>query len=93
MEAMGRLTVGVAHDLNNHLTVISSNVEMIANRLTADQQRLLRNTDGAMQGVRRAAALTGRLLSFSRQTAAEPETVDVDRLVSGLSELLSAKAG
>ena len=67
MEALGRLTVGAAHDFNNHLTVISSNVEMVARRLDRTQERLLRHTDAAMQGVQRAAVLTGRLLSFSRQ--------------------------
>ena len=93
MEALGRLTVGVAHDFNNHLTVISSNVEMVARRLDADQARLLRHTDAAMQGVRRAAALTGRLLSFSRQPAPEPEAVDVDRLVHGSVRPAAPDAG
>jgi CheY-like chemotaxis protein len=93
MEALGRLCVGVAHDFNNHLTVISSNVEMVARRLGAGQEAMLRHTDAAMQGVRRAAILTGRLLSFSRQPSVEPETVDVDRLVSGLSELLRRTLG
>jgi CheY-like chemotaxis protein len=93
MEALGRLTVGVAHDFNNHLTVISSNVEMISRRLEPGQDRLLRHTDAAIQGVRRAAILTGRLLSFSRQPAIEPETVDVDRLVDGLAELLRRTLG
>ncbi|MEA2743057.1 MAG: hypothetical protein QOG25_1428 [Acetobacteraceae bacterium] len=88
MEALGRLTIGVAHDFNNHLTVISSNVEMVTRRLDGDHERLLRHADAAMQGVRRAAALTSRLLSFSRQSAPEPETVDVDRLLTGLSDLL-----
>jgi CheY-like chemotaxis protein len=93
MEALGRLTVGVAHDFNNHLTVISSNVEMVARRLGTDQDRLLRHTDAAMQGVRRAAILSGRLLSFSRQPAMEREAVDVDRLVNDLSELLQRTLG
>jgi CheY-like chemotaxis protein len=93
MEALGRLTVGVAHDFNNHLTVISSNLEMVARRLNPDQDRLLRHTDAAMQGVRRAAILTGRLLSFSRQPVVERETVAVDRLVQGLSELLRRTLG
>jgi CheY-like chemotaxis protein len=111
MEALGRLTVGVAHDFNNHLTVISSNVEMIARRLDGargqdgarrldggqrldvDRQRMLRHADAAMQGVRRAAALTSRLLSFSRQSEPEPETVDVDRLLNGLSDLLRRTLG
>ena len=93
MEALGRLTVGIAHDFNNHLTVISSNVEMLARRLDSTQDRLLRHTDAAMQGVQRAATLTGRLLSFSRQPVPEPEAVDVDRLLNGLSDLLRRTLG
>jgi CheY-like chemotaxis protein len=93
MEALGRLTVGVAHDFNNHLTVISSNVEMVARRLDPGEVRLLRHTDAAMQGVRRAAILTGRLLAFSRPSAAEPEAVDADRLVNGSVELLRRTLG
>ena len=93
MEALGRLTVGAAHDFNNHLTVISSNVEMVMRRLDGTQQHLRRHTEAAMQGVRRAAALTGSLLSFSRQPMAEPEAVDVDRLLKGLSDLLRRTLG
>jgi CheY-like chemotaxis protein len=93
MEALGRLTVGAAHDFNNHLTVISSNVEMLAHRLDGSQGRLLRHTEAAMQGVQRAAALTGLLLSFSRQPVPEPEAVDVDRLLGGLSDLLRRTLG
>jgi CheY-like chemotaxis protein len=93
MEALGRLTVGVAHDFNNHLTVISSNVEMLARRLGTDQARLSRHADAAMQGVRRAANLTGRLLLFSRQPAIEPEALDVNRAVDGLAELLRRTLG
>jgi signal transduction histidine kinase len=93
MEALGRLTVGVAHDFNNHLTVISSNVEMVARRLDQTQERLQRHTEAAMQGVQRAAVLTGRLLSFSHQPEPEPEAVDVERLLSGLSDLLRRTLG
>ncbi len=93
MEALGRLTVGVAHDFNNHLTVISSNVELVARRLGEEHARLIGHTEAAMQGVRRAAILAGRLLAFSRQTSIEPEAVDVDHLVSGLAELLRRTLG
>jgi signal transduction histidine kinase len=93
MEALGRLTVGVAHDFNNHLTVISSNVELVARRLGEEHARLIGHTDAAMQGVRRAAILAGRLLAFSRQTSIEPEAVDVDHLVSGFAELLRRTLG
>jgi CheY-like chemotaxis protein len=93
MEALGRLTVGVAHDFNNHLTVISSNVEMLVRRLGTDHAPLLRHTDAAMHGVRRAAILTGRLLSFARQPSAEREAVEVERVVHDLSELLRRTLG
>src|SRR4051794_24993171 len=93
MEALGRLTAGVAHDFNNHLTVISSNVEMLARRLGDDQAALLRHTDAAMHGVRRAAILTGRLLSFARQPAVEHEAVEVDRAVHDLADLLRRTLG
>jgi signal transduction histidine kinase len=93
MATLGRLAVGVAHDFNNHLTAISSNVEMVARRLEGPQERLLRHTEAAIQGVQRAAALTGRLLSFSRQPAPEPEAVDVDRLLTGLGDLLRGALG
>jgi CheY-like chemotaxis protein len=93
MEALGRLTVGVAHDFNNHLTVISSNVEMIARRAGAEQGRLSAHIDAAMQGVRRAATLAGRLLSFARETAIAPEPVNVDQLVNMLAELLRPTLG
>ena len=93
MEALGRLTVGVAHDFNNHLTVIASNVEMLARRLDGTQERLRRHTEAAMHAVQRAAALTGRLLSFARQPTPEPEAVDVGRLLSGLSDLLRRTLG
>jgi CheY-like chemotaxis protein len=66
---------------------------MVARRLGAEQTTLLGHTDAAMRGVRRAAILTGRLLSFSRQPSVEPETLDVDRLVSGLAELLRRTLG
>jgi CheY-like chemotaxis protein len=93
MAALGRFSVGAAHDFNNHLTVISSNVEMLSLRLDRTQDRLLRHAEAAMQAVQRAAGLTGRLLSLSRQSAPEPEAVGVDRLLSGLSDLLRRTLG
>ncbi len=93
MEAIGRLTGGIVHDFNNHLTVISSNVELVKRRMDGGQERLVRHLDAAMQGVQRAATLTGRLLSFSRDPASEPEAVDVGRLLAGLSDLLRRTLG
>jgi signal transduction histidine kinase/ActR/RegA family two-component response regulator len=93
MEAVGRLTGGIAHDFNNHLTVISSNIELLQRRLPAGSASLVRLTDAAMTGVQRAATLTHRLLAFSRQQPLEPEPLDVGHLVSNLSDLLRRTLG
>ncbi len=93
MEAVGRLTGGIAHDFNNHLTVISSNIELLQRRLPPDNPALSRLTEAAMAGVQRAATLTHRLLAFSRQQPLEPEPLDVSRLVSNMSDLLRRTLG
>jgi signal transduction histidine kinase len=93
MEAVGRLTGGIAHDFNNHLTVISSNIELLQRRLPPDSGSLTRLTEAAMAGVQRAATLTHRLLAFSRQQPLEPEPLDVSRLVSSMSDLLRRTLG
>ena len=93
MEAVGRLTGGIAHDFNNHLTVISSNIELLQRRLPPDSASLTRLTEAAMAGVQRAATLTHRLLAFSRQQPLDPEPLDVGRLVSSMSDLLRRTLG
>ncbi len=93
MAAVGRLTSGIAHDFNNHLTVISSNIELLMRRLPREAGSLSRLADAAMQGVQRAASLTHRLLAFSRQQPLDPEPLDLGRLVGGMAELLRATLG
>ena len=93
MEAVGRLTGGIAHDFNNHLTVISSNIELLKRRLPAGTAGLARLADAAMHGVHRAATLTQRLLAFSRQQTLDPEPLDASQLVSGMLDLLRRTLG
>jgi signal transduction histidine kinase/ActR/RegA family two-component response regulator len=93
MEAVGRLTGGIAHDFNNHLTVISSNIELLQRRLPPGTASLVRLTEAAMTGVQRAATLTHRLLAFSRQQPLDPEPLDVGRLVANISDLLRRTLG
>jgi PAS domain S-box-containing protein len=96
MEGIGQLTGGVAHDFNNLLTVIIGNLEALQRHLDdsdQDQDRLRRSAENAMRGARRAATLTHRLLAFSRQQPLEPRSVDVGRLVSGMSDLLRRSLG
>jgi signal transduction histidine kinase/ActR/RegA family two-component response regulator len=93
MEAIGRLTGGVAHDFNNHLTVISSNIELLQRRMPQGSEALARLADAAMSGVQRAATLTHRLLAFARQQPLDPEPLDLGRLVTGMSDLLRRTLG
>jgi PAS domain S-box-containing protein len=98
METIGQLTGGVAHDFNNLLTVVCGNLETIqrdAARLEGDgpSSRVRRAADNAMRGAQRAAVLTQRLLAFSRQQPLDPRTVNANRLVAGMSDLLSRTLG
>jgi signal transduction histidine kinase len=98
MEAIGQLTGGIAHDFNNLLQVISGNLESMRQRLDSDLgilqiERLRRCAEFAMQAAQRAAALTHRLLAFSRQQPLAPEAVDPNRLVGNMSELIRRTIG
>ncbi|WP_366657403.1 PAS domain S-box protein [Fodinicurvata sp. EGI_FJ10296] len=87
LEAVGQLTGGVAHDFNNLLTVILGNIEILADRATEDA-RLWRVVDATRSAAERGAALTQRLLAFSRRQALEPAIIDVNALLSGMETLL-----
>ena len=93
MEAVGQLTGGIAHDFNNLLQVVIGNLEILQRNLPEDAARLRRSAGNAMSGARRAAALTARLLAFSRRQPLAPQPVDVNGLVAGMSELLTRTLG
>jgi PAS domain S-box-containing protein len=90
MEAVGHLTGGIAHDFNNLLMIIIGNIDTVNRRLdTSADPRAKRSLASAMKGAERAAALTQRLLAFSRQQPLDPKSIDVARLLSGMSDLLT----
>jgi PAS domain S-box-containing protein len=94
MEAVGQLTGGIAHDFNNLLTVVIGNLDTLQRRLPNDATaRIRRAAEHAMEGARRAAELTQRLLAFSRRQPLNPQPVDVNRLVESLSEILRRTLG
>ncbi len=96
MEAIGQLTGGVAHDFNNLLIIILGNLETLLRQLgkdKADPQRLRRVSENALRGAQRAAALTQRLLAFSRRQPLEPKSVNVNKLVAAMSDLLRRTLG
>jgi signal transduction histidine kinase len=92
MDTIGQLTGGVAHDFNNLLMAVLGSLSLLEKRLPDDPRshRLLQN---AVQGAQRGAALTQRLLAFSRRQELKPEAVDVQQLVCGMKELLERALG
>ena len=82
MEAVGQLTGGIAHDFNNMLAVVIGSLDLLGRRLGGDE-RARRYVDAASDGARRAAMLTQRLLSFSRQQPLQPKPTDLNKLVAG----------
>jgi signal transduction histidine kinase/CheY-like chemotaxis protein len=94
MEAVGQLTGGLAHDFNNLLTGISGSLELTRARLSQGKADSVdRYITTAQEAVKRAAALTHRLLAFSRRQALEPKPTNVNRLVTGMEELIRRTVG
>ncbi len=94
MEAIGQLTGGIAHDFNNLLAGISGSLELLESRI--EQGRLAgveRYINAAQSSAQRAAALTQRLLAFSRRQTLDPKPTDVNRLVAGVEDLIRRTAG
>ncbi len=94
MEAVGQLTGGLAHDFNNLLAGISGSLELMALRIAQGRVAELDRYMVAAQGAsRRAAALTHRLLAFSRRQTLDPRATDVNMLVSGMEDLIRRTVG
>ena len=93
MEAVGQLTGGIAHDFNNMLAVVIGSLELLGRRIGSSDARARRYVDAASEGARRAALLTQRLLAFSRQQPLQPEPIDANKLVAGMSDLLRHSLG
>ncbi|CUU43486.1 Blue-light-activated protein [Blastochloris viridis] len=93
MEAIGRLTGGIAHDFNNLLQIAIGSLDLLRRRLADGDTRNRDLVQAALEGMTRAASLTQRLLAYARRQPLEPKTVDLNRLVQGVSELLRRTLG
>jgi putative addiction module CopG family antidote len=94
MEAVGQLTGGLAHDFNNLLAGISGSLEMIEIRLRQGRLNdLWRYIEAARGASRRAAALTHRLLAFSRRQPLDPSPTAINSLIAGMEELIRRTVG
>jgi PAS domain S-box-containing protein len=93
MEVVGQLTGGIAHDFNNLLTIIMGSLELLQRGLPNADAKTLRRIEAAMDGGKRAAALTARLLAFARRQPLEPKPVEPNKLVAGMSDMLTRVLG
>ena len=102
MESVGQLTGGIAHDFNNMLTVIIGNLESMQRRLTRTQPNglslealaaLVKPAELALKGAHNAAKLTHRLLAFARRQPLAPVRADLNKIVSGVADLLRRTMG
>ncbi len=89
MEAVGQLTGGIAHDFNNLLAIIIGNVELLEDRLGSEDKLL----NAVLRTATRGAELTHRLLAFSRQQSLRPQVIDLEELISGMSQMLGRTLG
>ena len=93
MEAIGHLTGGIAHDFNNLLMAIQGSLELLQRRLPGHDPKIARLIDNAVQGTRRGAALTQRMLAFARRQELKLTALDVRDVVQQMTNLLQSSLG
>jgi signal transduction histidine kinase/ActR/RegA family two-component response regulator len=95
LEAVGQLSGGIAHDFNNLLMIVIGNLETAERhvRQLAASSNLARALAHAKRGAQRAAALTSRLLAFSRRQPLNPKPINLNNFLSGLQEFLQRTLG
>jgi signal transduction histidine kinase len=91
MEAIGQLTGGLAHDFNNLLTAVVGNLDLI--RMRATDPRIVRQANHAFKAAERGSKLTAQLLAFSRTQKLVTAAVDLNALITGMSELVNQTLG
>ena len=95
MEAIGQLAGGIAHDFNNLLMIVIGNLETAQRNAKSPRSpnpNLDRALGNAKRGAQRAAALTSRLLAFSRRQALDPKPLDSKPVFVQLGGVSSASA-
>ncbi len=97
LELVGQLTAGIAHDFNNLLTIVIGSLDNARRRLASDPAQadggVATSIAAARQGAEKAADLTKRLLAFSRQQPLAPRALDLNKIVSNISEVLVRTVG
>ncbi len=93
MQALGQLTGGIAHDFNNMLGVILGAHDLIKRRIGKGDFGIERFVEAASDAARRAATLTQRLLAFARQQPLAPQSIDANKMIGSMSDLLNSTLG
>jgi PAS domain S-box-containing protein len=96
MEAIGQLSGGIAHDFNNLMMIVIGNLENAQRQTRGGETanpNLQRAINNAMRGAQRAAALTSRLLAFSRRQPLNPKSLDTNKFLTATSEFLQRSLG
>jgi PAS domain S-box-containing protein len=94
MEAVGQLTGGIAHDFNNMLTGIIGSLDLMQRYIANGRaDEIGRFTEAAVSSANRAAALTHRLLAFSRRQSLDRKTLNVNQLIHSLEDLIRRTKG
>ena len=91
LEALGQLTGGVAHDINNLLTPIIGSLDLL--RMRHNDERSQRQIGAALASADRAKSLVSRLLAFARRQVLQPKPVDVGQAVEGLRDFMASSLG
>jgi signal transduction histidine kinase len=94
MEAVGQLTGGIAHDFNNMLTGIIGSLDLMQRYIAEGRtEEIGRFTEAAVSSANRAAALTHRLLAFSRRQSLDRKPLNANDLIHSLEDLLRRTKG
>jgi PAS domain S-box-containing protein len=96
MEAIGNLTGGLAHDFNNLLGIIIGNLDLLRGQAGAGitkNPNLEQLTSEALDAALRGADLTRRLLAFARRQSLQPQRIELNDLIEGISKLLRRTLG
>ena len=92
MESLGQMTGGVAHDFNNLLAIMMGNVEMLADKLSPNQDTR-QYVEALLRAVEKGESLTNRLLVFSRTQQITSKPTNLSKLLGGLEEMLRSALG
>jgi signal transduction histidine kinase len=86
MEAIGQLSGAIAHDFNNLLMIVKGNLHLLQRKMNLPGDD--RHIHAAMEGIRRAAALTQRILAFSRKQDLSPTRLQLSDLIANMDDLI-----